>query len=263
MSREWDETLYAGSAPYYARGRMPYPQALPDALRVALPLDRSSRLLDVGCGPGTLTHLLAPLVAEAVGIDADAAMVQAAERDAAENTRFVHLHAERLPAGLGRFTVVTFAQSFHWLERAHVAATVREMLEPGGAAVHVGATTHRGDGDVPHEEIDALVRSYLGPERRAGRGTLTDGPPDRQDDVFAAAGFTGPERLQVTGGREIDRDVDDVVAAVFSLSSAAPHLFGPRLGEFERELRALLNRASTTGRFRERTRDLGVTIWRR
>jgi hypothetical protein len=48
---EWDETLYAGSARYYAAGRMAYPAALGDGLRDELGLDGSGRLLDVGCGP--------------------------------------------------------------------------------------------------------------------------------------------------------------------------------------------------------------------
>ena len=60
-----------------------------------------------------------------------------------ENVDWVHLRAEELPGDLGTFRVVTFAQSFHWMQRERVAATVREMLEPGGAWVHVHATTHR------------------------------------------------------------------------------------------------------------------------
>jgi hypothetical protein len=32
----WDETLYAGSAPYYERGRLPYPPAMADVLARSL-----------------------------------------------------------------------------------------------------------------------------------------------------------------------------------------------------------------------------------
>ena len=76
----WDETLYAGSAPFYSVGRMSYPDGLAEALRRELGLDGSQRLLDVGCGPGSLTLLLAPFVATAVGIDADCEMVREAAR---------------------------------------------------------------------------------------------------------------------------------------------------------------------------------------
>src|SRR5215212_10409969 len=117
----WDSSLYAGSASYYADGRVPYPAAVADALVAALELDGSGRLLDVGCGPGSLTLLLAPYFAEAVGVDADADMLSEAARHAEQqqigNVSWRHLRAEDLPADLPAFKVVTSAQSFHWLDR--------------------------------------------------------------------------------------------------------------------------------------------------
>ena len=62
---EWDESLYAGSAAHYAAGRMPYPSRLAEVVRDAVGLDGTGRLLDVGCGPGSLTLLLAPYVRSA------------------------------------------------------------------------------------------------------------------------------------------------------------------------------------------------------
>lgn len=264
---EWDETLYAGSAPYYARGRMPYPPELAEAIRDELSLDGSGRLLDVGCGPGSLTLLLAPLFAEAVGVDADSAMLAEAraraDAEGMDNVEWVQLQAEELPAGLGTFDVATFAQSFHWMDRAAVASTVRGMLDPGGAWVHVHATTHRGfgEGAPPHDRIDELVAAHLGSVRRAGQGLLPEGTARYEEDMMLAAGFTGPKRLSVPG-RELQRFDDDVVASVLSRSSSAPHLFGERLGEFERELRALLRSSSPNGVFTEVTREIEFVVWR-
>jgi SAM-dependent methyltransferase len=271
----WDEMLYSGSAAYYARGRMPYPPELATALRDELSLDARGRLLDVGCGPGSLTLLLAPLFAEAVGVDADAAMLAEARARAARrgvgNVVWVQRRAEDLPADLGSFQVATFAQSFHWMDRPKVALIVREMLVPGGVWVHVNATTHRGVGDgadlpepaPPHWEIEELVKAYLGPVRRAGRGTLPHGTPEGEEKVMVEAGFGGPTRLEVGDGRVLDRTEDEVVASVYSLTGSAPHLFDERLPEFESQLRELLRRASPTGRFRERTREIELVIWRR
>lgn len=53
-----------------------------------------------------------------------------------------------------------------------------------------------------------------------------------------------------------------MVASVFSLSFAAPHLFGDRVGAFERDLRALLRAESPDGQFAERMREVAVEIWR-
>jgi hypothetical protein len=164
--------------------------------------------------------------------------------------------------------VATFAQSFHWMDRATVASIVREMLEPGGRWVHVDATTHRGVESAaglglpspPRAAIDDLIRTYLGATRRAGRATLPAGTPSGEDDVMVAAGFSGPERLRVAG-RLHERSEDEVVASVFSLSSAAPRLFGDRLAEFEAELRRLLRERSPSGRFAEQARDVELAIW--
>jgi SAM-dependent methyltransferase len=225
---------------------MPYPQALADAL----PLTGRERLLDVGCGPGSLTHLLAPRVAEAVGVDASAAMIAKAERTALPNERFVCVTAEQLPAGLGTFDVVTLAQSFHWMEQERVAQVLHDLLVPGGMLVHLGGTTHEGDGDVPRAEIEALLARY-GRER----------PPFRSDERrnLAAAGFDGPEEIDVPRDEVIERSADDVVASVFSLSYAAPALFGDRLDEFEHDLRALLGDRT----FHERPRDIRLLVYGR
>ena len=74
------------------------------------------------------------------------------------------------------------------------------------------------------------------------------------------AGFAGPRRVTVAGHIH-ERSEDDVVASVFSLSWAAPHLFGERLGEFETALRRLLRRASPDGKFAERAREIVLVIW--
>src|SRR5262245_22505114 len=51
----YDPMIYRGSAAYYVQGRPPYARALASTLTAEVGLDGSGRLLDVGCGPGTLT----------------------------------------------------------------------------------------------------------------------------------------------------------------------------------------------------------------
>ncbi len=229
----WDPTLYAGAARYYRVGRVAYPASVADALVVALGLDRTGWLLDVGCGPGSLTLLLAPHFAEAVGVDADADMLDEADRRAEQegirNVRWVHMRAEDLPGEFPPMRVVSFAQSFHGMNRSRVAAAARRLIAAGGALVHVGATTHQGvdTGDVlahpqpPRKEISGLVRRYLGPLHRAGQGVLTAGTPEHEDTIYKAAAFTGPQRLEVPGW-VMERTADEIVASVYSLSGSAP-----------------------------------------
>jgi SAM-dependent methyltransferase len=270
---EWDETLYRGAARYYVQGRVAYPVELADALTAELGLDGTGRLLDGGCGPGGLTLLLAPLFGEAVGFDPDPGMLDqarlAAQRAGVVNVSWHRLRAEQLPAGLGEFRVVTFAQSFHWVDQQVVARAVRQMLRPDGACVLVFATTHEGvsaGGDLPWPQpprarIAELIASYLGSTLRAGQSRRPDSLPDDTGSSMVPAGFAGPVRLEVSGGVH-ERTEDQVVASVFSLSYAAPHLFGDQLAAFEAELRALLRAASPHRRFAERMREIGVEVWR-
>ncbi|EST19276.1 class I SAM-dependent methyltransferase [Streptomyces roseochromogenus] len=270
---QWDETLFEGTAPYYERGRLPYAPGLVSLLAEVLAADGQGRLLDVGCGPGTVAVPLAPLFREVVGVDPDAGMIaEAASRATAAGlgarTRWVRMRAEELPGGLGRFDVAVFAQSFHWTERERVAKTVRGMLRPAGVLVHVADLKNDSrtvDGlpypAVPYRDIEELVKRYLGPVRRAGRGLLPQGTAGGEAAILADAGFQGPQRYVVPGGQELRRTVDDVVAWTFSMSYSAPHLFGHRREAFETDLCRLLAQASPAGLFSECAPSTEVFVW--
>ncbi|MDX6265219.1 MAG: hypothetical protein QOH84_6907 [Kribbellaceae bacterium] len=277
---EWDLSLYAGSAAYYVQGRVAYTQALIDRLVAELALDGSGRLLDVGCGPGSLTLLLAPWFEQATGLDADAEMLAEGERQAGlagiTNVDWIAARAEDLPPDLGPFQVATLAQSFHWMDRARVAALIHRALATDGFLVHLHATTHEGvDTDAPtpyprppRREIDALVKRFLGPRRRAGQGTLPPTPTSETElgtvegTIYETAGFIDPTRIEVPG-QMVVRSADQIVASMFSLSSAAPHLFGDQRQGFEAALRDLLAEASPTGQFSEQMRETAIDVWRR
>ena len=130
--------------------------------------------------------MLARLFEAVVGLDPDPEMLACASKAAARrgvaNASWVCQRAEALPAVLGSFRAVTFAASFHWMDRPRVASAVATMLDPGGAAVQVDAPGYRADelaGETrrgtlpfpppPDEALDELRRRYLGSDRRAGQ----------------------------------------------------------------------------------------------
>jgi SAM-dependent methyltransferase len=277
-SWSWDESLFAGAAGYYQQGRLPYAPGLADVLGRSLGLDGRGRLLDVGCGPGTVTVALAPLFEAVVGLDPDAEMLaqaaQAAARLGVGNAAWVRSRAEDLPAGLGTFRAVTFAASFHWMDRPLVASAVATMLDPGGAVVQVDAPGYRADelaaesrsGTLPFppppdDALDRLRRRYLGADRRAGRG-IRNTSPDGEDEVFRQAGFLPAETVTVPDRRAVEQTADELVARVFSSSSTAPHLFGDRRDDYEADVREILALTSPAGRFSVRLPDNILRVWR-
>ncbi len=272
-SWSWDETLFQGAAEHYDVGRLPYAPALSEAFADALALDGKGRLLDVGCGPGTVALRLAHLFDSVVGLDADADMLREAARLAGErgitNASWVKALAETLPGGLGKFRAITFAASFHWMERERVASAVSAMLDRGGAVVHVDNRHQDGVSPPPDstypgppdDEIAARRRAYLGADRRAGQ-SIRNTSPGNEAAVFRAAGFTGPQVEVVSDGRILTRTLDEVVHSVLSSSQTAPHLFGENLGAFESDLRALLRRVSPAGLFCVQLPDNHLNVWR-
>jgi SAM-dependent methyltransferase len=276
---KWDPSLYSGSAAYYVQGRVAYPQELADCLAAELMLDGSGRLLDVGCGPGSLTLLLAGFFERVTGLDADPDMLAEGRRQAAAagitNVEWVNMRAEDLPPHLGPYRVATLAQSFHWMDRPAVARLLHAALARDGVLVHLRATTHQGiesNAAAPHprpprQEIDSLIKRYLGPQRRAGKGTLGDVTASEAEmgayeaEAYRSAGFTGPTRIELPG-RLVVRHAEEIVASVFSLSGAAPHLFGDRRQSFEADLRDLLRGVNPDGKFSEQMRESAVDIWR-
>src|SRR5438477_1455883 len=199
----YDPTIYLGAAAHYRQGRPPYSPELEEVLARELGLNGTARLLDVGCGPGTLAVRLARLFDEVVALDPDPDMLAEARRAGAERgigtVRWVQAVAEDLPqAGPGPYRLVTFGQSFHWTDEQRVAEVVYDMLEPGGAMALVVHTvggrplpTSPGPPPIPHDEIKALVERYLGSTRRAGQGS-SPVRTHRFEDVLVRTRFGPP-----------------------------------------------------------------------
>jgi hypothetical protein len=164
--------------------------------------------------------------------------------------------------------VATLAQSFHWMDRDRVAPILRTMLETSGALVLVSAYTRRDVEPVdpmphprpPWEAITEVIRSYLGSETRAGQGLRDVDPRDHAE--ILPNWFSGPVEVSVPDGRVLTRTADQVIAALYSVSSSAPHLFGEQLAAFEEDVRRRLEDASASGLFSVQTGDTGVSIWR-
>jgi SAM-dependent methyltransferase len=269
----YDPTLFEGAAAHYLYGRPPYSPQLEAVLTEELGLDGGGRLLDGGCGPGSLTVRLARLFEEAIGLDPDAAMLaegrRVADERGIENIRWVQAVAEDLPeAAPGPYRLITFGQSFHWTDEVSVAEAVYDMLEPGCALALIVHTVEGrpeppspGPPRIPHAEIKELVEKYVG-SRRAGQG-VSPVRDHKFEDVLVRTRFGAPQAIFVPGIPDLLRDSESVLAGYFSMSFSAPHLYGDRAGDFAREVRELLAARSPEGVFWDWPGDTEVVLARK
>jgi cyclopropane fatty-acyl-phospholipid synthase-like methyltransferase len=99
---------FEGTAAYYDRYRAPYAPETIEYLVSAFGLDDTARVLDLGCGPGTIAIPISRFVAEVLAVDLDPAMVVEGRRLAQERGRsnirasVAHIVSPYLPAGGGR-----------------------------------------------------------------------------------------------------------------------------------------------------------------
>jgi hypothetical protein len=81
--------------------------------------------------------------------------------------------------------------------------------------------------------------------------------------MLAQTRFGAPRRLFAPGRADIVRDIDGMLAGYFSMSYAAPHLFGEQLAAFEADLRAELAAYSPSGLFWDWPGDTGILLARK
>ncbi|MEW2403284.1 methyltransferase domain-containing protein [Streptomyces sp. NPDC046862] len=130
--------LYQGTADYYDRFRLPYPDAMiADLARRAAPSGRG-RLLDLACGTGQLAFPLSGRFADVWAVDAEPGMTEKVRARAsaagAAHIRTVTAGAEDLHAGPAGFELIVIGNAFRRLRRAVVAERAQAWLEPGAAS---------------------------------------------------------------------------------------------------------------------------------
>jgi 2-polyprenyl-3-methyl-5-hydroxy-6-metoxy-1,4-benzoquinol methylase len=156
---------FASTVAYYESARPPYGAAFFQAAALELGLDRSQRLLDVGAGPGILAIGFAPYCREALGVDPEPGMVEAARaaaKRAGVSVSFIEGRFENVAARLGAFDIVTIGRAIHWLEPEPARAALDRILAPRGCVLVCGATSVKDGRNRWLETFNARARSLEG-----------------------------------------------------------------------------------------------------
>ncbi len=107
----------------YAVFRPQYPPAMASYLASLAP--DTQLAVDVGCGTGQLTRLLAPHFRHVIGIDPSADQIANAVQ--AENISYQCFPAEHLPFMEGSVDLITAAQAAHWFDLPNFYQEVRRV----------------------------------------------------------------------------------------------------------------------------------------
>ena len=253
----YDPDLFKGAAAFYDRFRAPYAQAAIDLAAERLGLNSASRIVDLGCGPGTLARRFAPRVAQVIAMDPDPDMLAEGRRLAAaegvSNIVWMQAGSAELDQLKGSFRAAIMGQSFHWMDRDQVLREFHRLLEDEGGIALINPGPRR-----PQESWEPIaaevVERYLG---RRPRHPQANPDEPHHGPALRRSAFEITDNLEFSS--KIRRDIPSVIGAVYSISRSTQRLFGDRLGAFEGDLEAALRRASPEGVF-ESEIETNVTV---
>jgi SAM-dependent methyltransferase len=119
--------------------------------------DHARRVLDVGCGDGTLCRFVAREDRLVVGIDTDASVLPVGCGSRAGEPLFARADMQRLCFADATFDAVTAVMVLHHGDTVRSVREVLRVLAPGGVLLILGYGDRDGWRDLPHEVRDLVA----------------------------------------------------------------------------------------------------------
>lgn len=245
---------YAGAGWYYAEYRQRISAEFIALLAERLGWTRADRVLDLGAGPGQLSLLVAPFVAEVVAVEPEPDMVAEGERRAralrAGNVTFVTAGSDDLPAlrsSLGRFRTTLMGQSFHWMvEKDRVLHDLSAMIDETDGSVAFVTPWRVSVPDAlgaVQKTVHTILERYLAD---IPPGPHPNGRHDPFEAILARSSFPRVEMIDRVYKAPLRPTVESLVGSEYSMSHVLTRL-GNRREAFEREVREELGSLDVVG----------------
>lgn len=247
------ERKYEDAARYYLRYRPPYPPMLVKVLQNAFRLDGTGRMLDLGCGPGSVAIPLSHLFDQIVAMDPEPNMLEEgralARRAEVENIDWLCGSSEDLSSAVGQFRLVTMGESFHWMDRTRTLEALYDLVCVGGGVAIVGRGTPLPLPPMTpwRAAVCRIVRRHLG-ERPLPWDQEPPPWDERHQAYLKRSRFVGLIEHQELF--EVKWTVKSIIGNLYSMSFYSRKALGDRAAAFERNLRNELLALEPSGVFR-------------
>jgi ubiquinone/menaquinone biosynthesis C-methylase UbiE len=219
-SRDGDRPFAGDTASFYARYRRAYPAEFIARL-AEFGGSGLGRLLDLGCGTGTLLLQLAPSFERAIGVDPEPDMLREAERATGEsglrNVEWISgssadLHT--MAPALGRFDLVTIGTAFHFMEPSATLSELQRMAAGGTVVVAYNGTPMWLHPDPWTKALRRVLENHLG---KLGDADFTSEALIAAEEAMNALGYTQIERWERRYVETID--VEFIIGHILSATS--------------------------------------------
>ncbi len=243
---------FLGTAEYYSRYRVPYPEELLNRLLRDAAVTGNGRLVDLGCGTGEIAVPLSRHFQEVLAVDVDPEMVRQARARARalgrDNIAWFVQRAEDFDAPPESAELVTVGSAFHWMDRPLVAQHSRRWLAPHRWLAILGSNS-TWTGTAPWQAVARkVIQKWLGEQRRAGSGTFST-PVLPHEAIVAEAGFEEVREFKLSVPHTWT--LDAFVGYLYSTSFASRAVLGSTVADFEADMRRALREHDPSDRYIE------------
>lgn len=245
---------FDSTVPYYARYREPYPASFFREVARRQGLHGTERLIDIGCGPGSLAIGFAPYVRSCVGVDIETEMLAAARVEAARagvHVDLIQAPMEDLPPDIGCFDAVTIGRALHWFDREEAIAVLERIIKAKGWIAICGTRTH-----------SAASQGWEGKFHDIRRAWSSD--PDEScyhiniEDWFRGSRFSKVNQIEVIETQQVT--IAELIGRALSLSTTSPEVLGDRRAAFEAAMHEALEPLSEGGVFDEQVTAIATIL---
>lgn len=232
----FDDTVHQ-----YVSARLRYAPALIDKIARRAGLDRSGRVLDLGCGPGFIANAIAPHAELVYGLDPSRKMLGAAETAATDqglrNVAYLEgssLDLSRVP---GPIDLVTIGRAFHWMDRDETLRKLDDLVAPQGFIALLSDTVLGGPETAWWRKINEIAKSYA---------VMDDCAQYRYSDAWEPHEYsllrsTFSEVEALTVFVRHTWSPDKVITHILSRSGTTTELLGAKAPLLETDIRAVLD----------------------
>lgn len=247
----YEPRRFQSAVPYYERYRLGYPERLIARVVALLGLRAGDAVLDLGCGPGSLSLPLARAGMAVTAADPEPDMLAAAQeaaRAAGVTLMLWRGGSYDLTPNMGPYRLVTIGRAFHWMDRLATLAMLDKIVAAGGAV----ALFHDTHPVLPENEWFKLLCKVGDRYGRAAQPHIAERKAlghRRYEPFLYQSAFTELDGLTVTIKKPISED--EIVGRAFSQSTTSPDKLGAKADAFEGELRERLRELSPAGAFTE------------
>jgi SAM-dependent methyltransferase len=268
LAPSYPKDLFQGTAYYYARYRVPYPQQLVEDLRVRAKLTGEGRLLDLACGSGRVALAFSPYFREVWAVDWESEMIEVGREEANQrgiaNLYWMVSRAEDVEAPAESFELITIGEAFHRLDQPLIMTRSLEWLRPGCYLATMGCYGITKGTEPWQIILREVVRKWTSHgsdiHSQSKNQLIQPRGADHEQEVLKASGFQEVESYPFL--YPYVWTLDSIIGNLYSTSGCSKRILGDKAEQFEADIKRALLSYDSQGLYPETVR-FGYTLARK